>query len=272
MNTTTNQEAASGEIWHRVRYEIKRRQLQVESKTYLTPGLLRIVLKGDLSGFQSQGFDDHVKLIFPDPVTGVVTFPNPDAREGESAGPRPIMRDYTPRYFNLDAGKLTLDFALHGVDGNAGPATRWAVDVKPGDDLHIAGPRGSQLLSKHFQHYVLIGDETAIPAIARRLEEVGADKTITVFIVVDSSEHRLQLITQANADIHWVYRQQQSLLDVLSQSSIATENTHFWVASEREEARAIRDLLVEKYNLPSSVIKASAYWHKGQAGKHGKIE
>ena len=88
----TDPQSASGP--RRVRYETKRRQLQVVSKTYLTPGLLRIVLQGDLSGFQSQGFDDHIKLVFPDPITGIVTFPNPDARSSESSGPRPLMRDY----------------------------------------------------------------------------------------------------------------------------------------------------------------------------------
>ncbi len=268
INTDTTDAAASLHAPRRVRYEPRRRQLQLVSKTYLSPGLLRLVLQGDMSGFDSQGFDDHIKLIFPDPVTGVVTFPG----EADSGGPRPIMRDYTPRAFDLAAGQLTLEFALHGLDSNAGPATRWAADAGIGDILHVAGPRGSQLLSDNFRHYLLIGDETAIPAIARRLEELPPGKEVTAVIEVDGPDYHIPLDTRAKATIHWVHRQEQSLDAAVAQLDFTTDDTHVWIASEREEARAIRDQLQQRYGLPLSVFKASAYWHKGNAGKHGGVD
>lgn len=257
----------------RVRYESKRRELQVAEKIYLSPALLRIVLKGDMGGFDSQGFDDHIKLIFPDPVTGVVTFPGEASKDGENSGAKPIMRDYTPRYFDVAAGLLTLEFALHGLDhGEAGPATLWAANSAIGDTLHVAGPRGSRLLPETFDHYVLIGDDTAIPAIGRRLEELPSTKKVTVFIEVDGPESRFNLDTNAQAQIHWVYRTEQTLLAAVSSLELSAQGTHLWVASERTQTRAIRDLLQERFNLPSSAIKASAYWHQGLAGKHDDID
>lgn len=269
MSINTEVQELAADAPRRVRYEPKRRQLQVASKTYLSPDYLRIVLHGDLSGFESQGFDDHIKLIFPDPVTGVVNFPGDAAREGES---RPIMRDYTPRYFDVAAGQLTLEFALHGLEhGDAGPATRWAADAVIGDSLHIAGPRGSRLLPDIYDHYVLIGDETALPAIGRRLEELPSTKRVTVFVEIDCAENRFELQTKTQAKIHWVNRQEQSLVDAVAALELSTA-THLWIASERTQARAIRDLLQERFNLPASAVKASAYWHKGLAGKHGDLD
>ena len=81
------------------------------------------------------------------------------------------MRDYTPRRYDLDTLELDIDFVLHGD----GPASTWAEQAKPGQFLHIGGPRGSMIVPDIFDSYLLIGDETALPAIARRLEGLAAE-------------------------------------------------------------------------------------------------
>jgi NADPH-dependent ferric siderophore reductase len=96
----------------RVRHEAKQRRLIVDRLTAITPKMLRVTLAGaELAGFMSLGFDDHIKLFFP----------NETKSESESTD-RPPMRDYTPRY-DPDAGVLHIDFAIH----DAGPATDWAL-------------------------------------------------------------------------------------------------------------------------------------------------
>ncbi|MDZ7922077.1 siderophore-interacting protein [Rhodoferax sp.] len=91
------------------------RQLIVNRVERLTPHLVRITLAGEaLAGFVSLGFDDHVKVFFPDPVTGVLAIPTAGA-EGPvwPEGARPTMCDYTPHHFDPVARTLQIDFALH---------------------------------------------------------------------------------------------------------------------------------------------------------------
>jgi NADPH-dependent ferric siderophore reductase len=143
----------------RVRHEVKRRRLTVDQISPVTPKMLRITLAGEeLAGFTSLGFDDHVKLFFP---TESTSEPEPTDR--------PPMRDYTPRY-DAGTGLLHIDFAIH----DAGPATDWALRARVGDSLTIGGPRGSAIIPMEFDWHLFIGDETALPAIGRRLEELPA--------------------------------------------------------------------------------------------------
>ncbi len=135
----------------RHRLEPKRRSLTVKEKSRITPGMIRIVFAGnDLADFASLAPDDHVKLFIPS-----------QAGQGE-------RRDYTPRRYDPVAHTLTIDFAIH----DAGPATRWAIEAEPGDQIEIGGPRGSTVVSPTFDWWLLIGDETALPAIGRRIEEM----------------------------------------------------------------------------------------------------
>ena len=117
----------------------------------------------------------------------------------------------------------------------------------------------------------MIGDETAIPAIGRRLEELPATKRVTVFIEIDGAKNQFELHTTAEAKINWINRQDQSLADAVVALELSAA-THIWVASERTQARAIPDQLQARFNLPASALKASAYWHQGLAGKHGDLD
>ena len=149
----------------RIRRERRRRQLIVTERVQLSPSMVRLVFTApDLADFDSAAPDDHIKLFFED-------------ADGGRA-----MRDYTPRAFDNAARSLTVDFALH----QAGPATAWAMRAQPGDTLNIGGPQGSTVLADDFDWYVLIGDETALPAIGRRLEELRADVPVTVVAVADT--------------------------------------------------------------------------------------
>src|SRR3546814_10428922 len=83
-------------------------------------------------------------------------------------GARPVARDFTPRHFDHARTELTIDVALHAH----GPATDWAATVTEGQEVGIGRPRGSMLIPDSFHTHLLIGDETALPAIVRRVEEL----------------------------------------------------------------------------------------------------
>lgn len=166
---------------HRVSHEIKRRRLEVLRVVDLTPRMRRITLGGpELAGFISLGSDDHVKLLFPQNAEQQAALETLVLGPGKDNGVMPAMRDYTPRRYDLDIGELDIDFVLHGD----GPASTWAEQAKPGQFLHIGGPRGSMIVPDIFDSYLLIGDETALPAIARRLEELPAGRRVLAVIEV----------------------------------------------------------------------------------------
>ena len=155
----------------RVRHETKMRLLQVREVSRLTPKMVRIVVSGEaLAGFISAAHDDHVKLFFPQPGQDkpVLPTPTPNGPVYPEGAPRPAARDYTPRRYDAAANTLVVDFVLHGE----GPATTWAAQARPGQFLGVGGPRGSFIVPDDFDWYLLAGDETAIPAIGRRLEEL----------------------------------------------------------------------------------------------------
>ncbi|MCR6660915.1 MAG: siderophore-interacting protein [Asticcacaulis sp.] len=250
----------------RVRFETRRRELTVTQVKAITPHLRRVTLAGDFTGFQSLGFDDHIKLFFPDPDTGILILPEPGLPPGD--GPKPIMRDYTPRRF--DGQTLDIEFALH----EAGPATAWAMNANIGDILNIGGPRGSMLISPTFDRYLLIGDDTALPAIARRLEELPEGTKVCVVAEVDGLEDRLHFETKADASVHWVYRQgghANCLNEALKAMHLPQGIVYAWVACESTLAKLIRQQLIDDHGVNPSWIKASGYWRKGDVGTHETI-
>lgn len=249
----------------RVRYETRLRTLTVAGVRQLTPHLTSITLSGDFSGFQSPSFCDHVKLFFPDPVTGVLSLPGSD-------GAKPIARDYTPRRFDADAQTLDIEFALHGTGAECGPATQWAMTAKAGDTVTIGGPRGSTLIPLAFDAYLLIGDDTALPAIARRLEEMPAGAKVIVMAEVDGPEDRMDFTTQAHAQIHWIYRQTQTLNEALKRMHLPQGDMHAWVACESAAAKLIRTQLIDDHGVNPAYLRASGYWRKGDAGVHDNID
>jgi NADPH-dependent ferric siderophore reductase len=258
--------ATDGRSITRIRYATRRRELTVTQVQAVTPHLLRLSLTGDFSGFQSLGFDDHIKLFFPDPETGILTVPEPGTPPG--SGPKPVMRDYTPRRF--DGQTLDIEFALH----DAGPATAWALNAKVGDILNIGGPRGSMLIPLAYDSYVLIGDDTALPAIARRLEELPAGTKACVVAEVDGLEDRLRFETKADVSVHWVYRQAgyaNCLNEALKAMHMPQGDVHVWVACESTQAKLIRQQLIDDHGVNPQWIKASGYWRKGDAGAHDSI-
>ena len=240
----------------RVRHETRRRSLTVEAIERLSQGMLRLIFRSpDLADFSSQSPDDHLKVILP-------------GADGET-----IMRDYTPRAFDRTLGQLTIDFAIH----DAGPATAWALAAKVGDTLTIGGPRGSTILPDGLDWLCLIGDETALPAIGRRIEEAREGLTITSLTIVQSQADIQDLQTKAQWSPYWITRDdgqltdEAALIERLGEVLPKAGRGFVWVAAEAKVARALRTHLVETVGLDPRQIKASGYWVSGAEGAHQPI-
>ena len=257
----------------RVRHTLRFRELTVHQVQRVTPHLVRITLGGDaLEGFTSPGFDDHVKLFFPDEATGALTLPTvgPDGPIWPE-GRKPTMRDYTPRHFDATTQTLQIDFALH----EAGPATRWAEQAAVGQRLGVGGPRGSFIVPTAFDWHLLIGDDTALPAIARRLVELPTGAHALVLAEVDSAADQVELPSAADVDITWVHRNDARpaagtppLLAALHAARLPTGAFHAWIGCESAHAKALRAHLIDECRAHPKWIRASGYWRAGTAATH----
>lgn len=231
----------------RVRHELKKRTLQVQRVERLSPLFQRVTLTGEsLADFVSAAHDDHVKIMLPDAT-------------GET-----VMREYTPRHFDTSARTLVLDFALHGE----GPAASWAAQAAVGQTLTVAGPRGSFVVANDFDWYVLVGDETALPAIARRLEELPAGcRAIVRLALADAADRALLPPTAATLDLGWVDTA-EALVDAARAIILPPGEGYVWCGAEGAVAAALRDVMVDEKGHDPKLIRSAAYWKRGAAA-HG---
>jgi NADPH-dependent ferric siderophore reductase len=246
----------------RVRHALKFRLLQVTRVEALNPHFVRVTFTGDsLEDFVSASFDDHVKLFFPAPGETMPALPDagPNGPEFDPSKPRPIARDFTPRRFDREARELDIEFALH----EAGPATAWATQAAPGQYLGIGGPRGSFVIPPHFDWHLMIGDETALPAIARRLEELPEGTRVATLIEVADPSARIEFDTRADLYAQWRYRNESphpggALLLALRETYVPDGEGYVWAAGEATLMRAVRKLLCDERGVDKKRIRASA--------------
>ncbi len=257
----------------RVRHETKTRLLQVRDVSRITAKMVRITVGGEeLAGFVSAAHDDHVKLFFPQPGQDKPVLPTPSANgpvypEGTL---RPAARDYTPRRYDAAAKTLAIDFVLHGE----GPATSWAAQARPGNFLGVGGPRGSFIVPDDFDWYLFAGDESALPAIGRRLEEFSAGtRAVAVVEVADAGEQQ-RFDTRARLDTVWLHRNgakpgTTSLLqNAIAELRLPPGDGYAWVAAEAATAKTLRRHLVDERGLRKDRVKAAAYWKRGAIAVH----
>ena len=234
----------------RVRHEIKRRALEVVRVDAISPHFRSVTFGGEsLADFHSASFDDHVKFIL------------------EVDGGEPVMRDYTPRRYSRSARELTIEFALHGD----GPAADWASQAAPGDRATIGGPRGSFIVPTDYDWHLLVGDDSALPAIARRLEELpAATRAIAVLQLGDPADRR-DLGSAASLDVHWL-APADDLPAAVRTIGLPRGEGYAWCAGEATAMAALRRVLVDDLGHDRHALRAAAYWKRGAVAHHENLD
>ncbi|QIK72103.1 siderophore-interacting protein [Propioniciclava coleopterorum] len=256
------------------------RVLEVARVEELSPLLRRVVLTGDRAGtvpFPPWSSGDHVKLSFPD-AAGAVAVPRLENGRPVWDGPRPELRDYTIRFVDPAANELVLDGVLH----DHGPAGRWFAAARPGDRLGVLGPRGSHLYPPGYRHLILAGDEAALPALGRWLDEPGLSGHVTVVAVASSPEAYPLTTPPVPATVDW--RRHVAPLDAdrgalfahdvadALRTSPTPEDVFVWAAGEAEAMKAVRRVLREAGH-PRHAFHVDGYWRRGVAGfDHHAVE
>lgn len=184
----------------------------------LSPSFVRVTLTGpDLADFADNGLDQRFKLLLPAADGGFTHLPrDPDWYAGWRALPdaqRPPLRTYTVRAVRPEHAEVDVDMVRHGLTG---PASTFAEQATPGDEVVVLGPNarfdGShgglefRPPAAHLGPFLLAGDETAVPAIAVILEQLPAEAYGEVVLEVPRAEDRLPLSAPAGMRVTWAVR------------------------------------------------------------------
>jgi len=226
--------------------------MRVVSVRQISPGFRRVRLAGpDTARFAAQGL--HFRLLLP-PAGLVPEWPRIDAKgrtrwpEGAAALHRPV---YTVRALDGLAGWIDFDIFVH----EGGGATEWSAGVKPGAEVGVMGPGGGWVPAA--SHVTLIGDETALPAIARILSLLPSAARGSAHVAV-AAEDLPDLPRPAGMALHRL-EGHGALVPALEAVELPAGDRFMWFAAEKRLAESARKVLRAR-GLGKSEMMAAAYW------------
>ena len=233
----------------------------------LTPHMIRVVFSSE--DFADNGFTDHyVKLLFSQPG---VEYPEPlDMGVVRETYPReqwPTMRTYTVRSWDEDAKELAIDFVYHGDEGVAGP---WAASAKPGDVVWFNGPGGAYAPDEVADWHLLVGDESALPAIGAAVEQLPPGARATVLVEVGDETEEQKLNGSGDVDVTWFHRAGSSdgrgdgLVAAVEALDFPAGDVQVFVHGEAGFVFRIRKNLFQERGLPRERVSLSGYWRLGK--------
>ncbi|WP_343565060.1 siderophore-interacting protein [Kiloniella sp. b19] len=240
------------------------RVMTVVRREVLHEGMLRLTLSGEgLESFCHGGL--HFRLLLPvnpgrPPVwpvrarSGKVRFP-----EGEEAL---YNRVYTARFVRPEAGELDFDLVRHA----GGVASDWAETVEPGSVVGVMGPGGGGFPDARW--LLMGGDETALPAISRILENCAADVCGQVFLATRQADWKVGLKKPSGVEIAWLEDDGVALPKALLSARIPDmEGSYVWFGSEQQQAREVRKVLKSDWQLKTDQYYCAAYWNRQASGE-----
>lgn len=211
---------------------------EVVAREQLSPHLVRLRLAGPgLAGFVSTGIpDEWVGLVVPGQFQS---------------------RYYTVR--SWDGTELVLDVVVHKV----GLVTEWASRDCVGDQVTVTEPKGSFMLPADATWLLLVGDLTAMPAMARIVESPSVVGLATPPKVWAELADDLGGYLSAGSDVTWLEppgEGRSRLGEVVEGIDWPAGDGYFWMAGESAQMRAIRKYLMRERGLPSTAYDVMGYW------------
>lgn len=235
----------------RQRPDLPTLDLTVVDSFDLHPGLRRVVFtaEGGLPDYKA-GND----LVF--------MLPLPDGSLGR--------RHYTIRGADRDKGTFVVDFVMHADT----PGPRFARTARPGDRVQARGPRGRTFLRDTDSH-LMIGDETALPAILHMIETLPQGASARAIIEVPEAGWEEPLPAGADATIRWVHRNGPAapsglLMRALEESGLTLGQGTAYILAETGTVRALRHHL-QDLGAAKEQLVCEGYWRPGREGGHDHI-
>jgi NADPH-dependent ferric siderophore reductase len=261
--------------------------------------------------------DQRIKLVFPHEDGPVPSFSGADDSWYTTWLERPVeerghMRTYTIRDV-VGSGadtRLVVDIVLHEDDGHgaAGPGSSWAARAKVGDRIVAMTPRrgyeygGIEFAPGDARRVLLVGDETAVPAIAGILRDLPADASGTAVMEVPLSEDVQDLVAPSGVEVRWLPRDGRPLGSLVHDAALATlgaapvpveitddevdpdlwetpvysssgedvaaeqahhDDLYVWIAGESKVVTGLRRVLVKDLGLDRRQVAFMGYWRVG---------
>jgi NADPH-dependent ferric siderophore reductase len=243
------------------------RKVSVQEIIELTQRMRRIVFCGDdLDGFaynQTQ-LGPYLKLRIPLP--DLTRYPSPPekptADETGGEDKNTVLRTYSVRHFDPETLRLTIDFVLHGDEGIA---SGWAAKAVIGDTIEVL-ERGSRP-ARDIDWFLILGDQTALPAIAQMLENMPADSEGQAFIEVADAGEWQPITNRTKITVTWLFTDGSAsgLPEKCATSMPARGRIYVWAGAEADIARTIRAKVKTGWKLPPEQYFIVNYWRHGFA-------
>jgi NADPH-dependent ferric siderophore reductase len=288
--------------------------VSVRSVARTSPSFARIELGGDdLVDFGVDGplYDQRIKLLFPGPA-GLPRLSESAWWTDYLALPeqtRGAIRTYTIAGVRGSGAATTLlvDFVLH--PGAHGPGSGWALSAAVGDELLAVVPRrgtaggGIEFEPGAAERLLLVGDETALPAIGQILRELPPGPRGAVFVEVPCAADIRDLPVPDGIEVTWLPRDDRPVgepvlaavsahLGFAASEPVAvaglvgdelpwetptysasgepldgggTDGRYAWIAGEAGMVTTLRRHLVGELGLPRRQVAFMGYWRQGVA-------
>lgn len=254
---------------------------QVARSVRVSPNFVRLTLSG-LEGLEDRGADHWCRLFFSRQGQDVLALPTRTTEIGwylqylaTPKARRPWVRAYTVRDARPDAGEVDVDFVVHGDSGGTiGPAAQFALDAQPGDPVGFLD-QGVAFTPDHPHDWtLLIGDETALPAIAGIARSLPESARGVAIIEIPTSDERQEISAPAGIETVWIPRDESSqaydkpgelALRALTAATLPDGPVHAHAIGESGLATGARRHLVQERGVPKRHVDFVGYWRHGRA-------
>lgn len=225
----------------------------------ISPRFIRLRIEAeDLAYLNQTGL--HLRLLQPkDPENPLWPRLLPNGRTGWPGAEHLHMPVYTIRAIDPGKGWLDVDVFLHGN----GPTCAWAQSVRPGAAVGLSGPGGGWL--PQGRHLCLGGDETALPVIARILEQAAPDSRGIALIQIGNTAEIQPIAAPSGVELVWLLRHRDPALrdavsDAASRAHATDPHAEILFGGEKSDALAIRAALRASFGRLPKTITTSSYW------------
>lgn len=255
---------------------------EVVRSVRLSPSYVRLTFSG-LDGLESRGADHWCRLFFTREGQDVLALPSRTSEIGwylqYLATPkprRPWVRAYTLRNARPELGEVDIDFdfVIHGDrDGNIGPASRFAFDATPGDRVGFLDQGVGYTPDHPHDWTLLIGDETALPAIAGICRTLPASAQGVAIIEIPTASDRQSFPAPPGIEFSWIARDESPdgdsrpgslALRTLMSADLPEGVVHAHAIGESALATGARRHLVQDREVSKRHVDFVGYWRHGR--------
>ncbi|WP_127792629.1 siderophore-interacting protein [Agromyces sp. LHK192] len=235
----------------------------------ISPNFVRVTIEGDeLAAWRDLGFDQWFRLAVP--TNDHNRFDNLSDTFNTAAylkyltlpkATRPVIRNYTVREFRREQRRMDIDFVVHGDHGIAGP---WAQRFPVGDTVGLID-QGCGFTPKGADTTVLVGDETALPAVVGILRDLPREASGHAIIELADLADRQDVAAPDGFSVHWLERAKgqtpaEAALARLRDLPAFEGSVEAFAGGESKLATGARRHLVGDRGVAKQAVSFCGYW------------